>query len=229
MPIIDPDQGVPTPAPADLANNPAAFTNFYTPVLSRLNLRYTDEANRTALHPANINGEESYLTASGRKEVNTGAGWLSGFGASMFASIRKSATETVNNSTALQNDDDFVVALPTSGTFGWSMAVWYSSSTVADIQFAFTWPAGAGAMWSPHAIATTGISDVQFGAQSTSGLPLPVGGNGATSPVLALLEGEITMGGTAGNLQFQWAQNTLEASNTQVRARSRMMVWRIAL
>ncbi len=104
MPIIDPDQGVPTPAGTDLADNPAAFTNFYTPVLSRLNLRYPDEANRTLLHPANINGEESYLTASGRKERNTGVLWRSSAVGDCYAYVRRTTdAATISANIALQH------------------------------------------------------------------------------------------------------------------------------
>lgn len=232
MPIIDPDQGVPTPAGTDLADNPAAFTNFYTPVLSRLNLRYTNEANRTALHPANVDGEESYLTASNRKEVNNGALWLSGYVPNMFAYVRKAATQTVNNSTALVNDTELFVALPTTGVFGFSATLFYSSSTTADFKIAFTNPAGSTARWGAVGLATAAVAttgDGQFaGIFAASGTPVAYGGAGVGTSLTLLVEGDITMGGTAGNLQLQWAQNTLDPTNTDVMSRSRLEVWRSA-
>lgn len=231
MPIIDPDQGVPTPAPADLADNPAAFTNFYTPVLSRLNLRYTDEANRTALHPANVDGEESYLTATNRKESNTGAAWISSFVSSNYTYVRKAADQTVNNSTALVNVTDLVSPLPIAGMFGFRVVLFHDSATAADIKFAFTWPAGAAARWGVQglavgAAATTG--DGQFGTASASGTSIAVGGAGVGSAnsLLSVIEGGITMGGTAGNLQLQFAQQTADPSDAIIRLRSRIMVWR---
>jgi hypothetical protein len=231
MPIIDPDQGVPLPTGTDLADNPAAFSNFYTPVLSRQNNRYTDEANRTALHPANIDGEESYLTATNRKERNTGAAWISSFVSSNFTYARKAADQTVNNSTVLVNVTDLVSPLPVAGMFGFRVVLFHDSATAADIKFAFTWPAGASARWGVQGIAvgaagTTG--DGQFGTATVSGASVAVGGAGVGSAntLLSIIEGGITMGGTAGNLQLQFAQQTADLSDAIIRFRSRIIVWR---
>lgn len=43
---------------------------------------------------------------------------------------------------------------------------------------------------------------------------------------MAQMEGEITMGGTAGNLQMQAAQNTSDATNVNVFERSYLEIWR---
>jgi hypothetical protein len=230
MPIIDPDQGVPLPDGTDLADNPAAFSNFYTPVLSRQNNRYVDEANRTALHPANINGEESYLTASGRKEVNTGAVWVSSYVRSLYANIRKGADQS-NATAVLANDVTFVVPLPAAGTFTWEHMLFYDAATAEDIVFAYTWPAGVTGRWGSTALdisAAAGNGNVKVNTQTASGATLSFGGAGVATIITARLTGDITMGGTAGNLQFQFAQAVAGATNTTIRTRSRLEVWRVA-
>ena len=94
----------------------------------------------------------------------------------------------------------------------------YNSTTVADIKFDFAFtgtttsttfagPAGA------TTIAAGGIGDGNWDS-SPFGTVLQVGG--ATGPAGCALTGGILVSGTAGVLTLRWAQNTLEASNTQV-------------
>lgn len=224
MPIIDPDQGVPTPAGTDLADNPAAFTNFYTPVLSRLNLRYTDEANRTALHPANIDGEESYLTASNRKELNTGVLWLSAHAFNFFAFTNTQNQTLAASSIALQNVTNQAVALPATGRFGWEVSVFASGVVASDIKFAYTWPGTATAIWGVHGTDTagTGFTD---GTQTTSGNAIALGLLGTSSPTLFYFSGQIVMGGVAGTLQMQAAQNVADVTAPLLRV-VRQKLWK---
>lgn len=160
MPIIDPDQGIDLVDLADLANNQAAFANFWTGTAgglkSRVNLRYTDEANRTLLHPANTEGEESYLTASNRKERNDGTAWLSSVVSGHYNFSRAANQTLAASSIALQNVNNVGVALPAAGRFGWESTVFVSGVVASDIKFAYTWPAGATAIWGISGLDTTG-------------------------------------------------------------------------
>lgn len=215
MPIIDPDQGVPLPAGPDLADNPAAFLNFYTPVKSRLILRYTNAANRAALHAVPILNETSILDTSQWYDRWTGSKWLPATPIQAY----KTASQTVNNSTALVDDAELFVTPPLINTnYAIEAYVAYNSTTVADIKFDFTFagtttsstfagPAGA------TTIAAGGIGDGNWDA-SSFGTVLQVGGaNGAAG---ALITGGLRVGATTGLLRLRWAQNTLEATNTQV-------------
>ena len=55
-----------------------------------------------------------------------------------------------------------------------------------------------------------------------------MGGNGATTPLGALVSGTVITGATAGNLQLQWAQNTSNATAASVLAGSALTAWRFA-
>lgn len=218
MPIIDPDQGVPTPAPADLADNPAAFTNFYTPVKSRLILRYTSRANRTLLHPAPILNETSIIDGETWYERWTGAKWIP---ATSIQEV-KTAAQVVNNSTALVNDTQLTVPLPTASTeYTIEGFIHYNSSTTADFKFALVGPAGATARYGGSGVATTGTTtgDGNFAVASTGGV-LSYGGAGVGTQMGISVYGGIQVGATTGSLTLQWAQNALDPTDTTVTIRS---------
>lgn len=235
MPTDTPDQQITLPTDPDFADNPVAFNQFVGDVENRLNRRYTTEADRTARMLTLSSGDESALTAPAvgnpRSEVYDGSNHISLYTRSVFTYVRKTADETVNNSTALQNDNELLAALPTAGTYQFEMNMLYSATTVADIKFAFTWPAGATAFWSAIGLATgaaTLTGDATFSFTNGSGTSVAFGGIGAGAPVPIRLFGNIVMGGTAGNLQLQWAQQNLEATNTIVHSNSNLQLWRVA-
>lgn len=233
MPTTTSNQGIPLPIDGDTADNPTIFLSSQTTVESRLVMRFTTEADRTTRVPVPVEGMVSHTSTDDRYEGYDGTNWISLYRRSMFAYVRKTADETVNNSTALQNDDHLLVALPTAGTFGFQMVLFYDSSTTADFKAAFTMPAGATMLWGgvgPATTAGSSVGDGQFLTTTVSGTAIPYGGagTGTTNTLMLVVNGEITMGGTSGNLQLQWAQNTLDATNTVVRTRSRLLAWRSA-
>lgn len=232
MPIIDPDQSVPTPAGTDLADNPADFTNFYTPILSRLNLRYTDEANRTALHPANVDGEESYLTATDRKERNNGVLWKSAAVSDCYAYVRRTADAAVVVNNTLVNDAVLVAPLTTGFTYVWEALTYYDSIATADIAYAWVTPTfAAGNMrWVGTGLATTAAAveaDVKIATQTVSGTALTFGGVGLGTVLAVKMEGFIVATSTA-NLQLQYGQAVTQASNTGPSYRGGYLkVWKV--
>ena len=123
--------------------------------------------------------------------------------------------ETVNNSTALQNDDHLYLVLP-AGRYAITLGqARFTSSTAADFKWDFTFSGTAtiyGLCFVQNAASSTNTtreitafsSSVNFGA--TTG----------TTHILSMLGGvDVVVGGT---LQFRWAQNTLEVSDTIVLA-----------
>ncbi len=230
MPSNTSDQQITLPVDPDTADNPVAFTNFVADVEPRLVREYADAADRTARRVAVSENEISTLAAENRVEVYNGTTDISLFTRSLYAHVRKNADQSVNNTTTLTNDNTLFVALPATGTFSFELVVLYISSAAADFKVGFTWPAGAAGTWFPLGAATgsTGIGDASFNVGNTSGGSMNFGGGGAGNDLGMLIHGELTMGGTAGNLQFQFAQANLEVSNTTVLDRSSMRVWRTA-
>jgi hypothetical protein len=232
MPNVDPDQGLVYPADPDSADNPSAFATFIGGMIGRLVRRYTNTADRLARDLAPVENQITALATEDRIEVYDASNYVSLFHRSLFADIRKNAdSAAVNNSVALVNDADFVVALPTAGTFGWRQVSFYDCSVTADFKCTYTFPAGVSLRWGGNGLANNAAAnpgDVFVPTVNASATTQAWGGNGAGSVMMLIIEGEVTMGGTAGNMQFQYAQNTLDATNLIHRARSRLQVWRVA-
>lgn len=143
--------------------------------------------------------------------------------------VRKTADETVNNSTVLQNDDSLV--LPIGANEIW-LATWYpiwQSTTVADIKFAWTFPTGCsvgyGFLWSDAANAVTHYRQYT-GTSPTNSNALHGQGTELVGP--APMNLHIVNGSTSGNVTLQWAQNTAEVSNTIVKANSTLWAVKLA-
>lgn len=229
MPTDTSDQQITMPVDADAADNPVAFANAVADIESRLVLRYVDEADRTTRHPAPVEGQISYLQTENRTDLYA-PDWISLYTRSFYSMLRKGADQTLSSNTSLTNDTALVAALPISQTFGFRLNLFYDGPDAGDIKFAIAAPAGATGVCGVQAISTAGVAGVgtgQYSATAALGTAIACGTTGAGNRLLALIEGEVTMGATAGNLQLQWAQNTPDAGTTAVRARSRMFVWRI--
>jgi len=230
MPNNTADQQIPIPAPADLANNPSAMTSMVAPIESRLVRRYTTAADQAARDLAPVANQISGQADTGRIQVYDGAALISLYSRSLFANLRKTASQNVGPSnTVLQNITDMVVALPAANgaIFGFSAVVYYDAATAADLALAFTIPAGATMRWGLIGAGLSTIGDPTFSAVATaSGTIIAVGGNGVGTVLMTIIKGELTQGANAGNLQLQAAQNSSDASNTTVQSRSRMKVWR---
>ena len=143
---------------------------------------------------------------------------LVGSGGNTFARIVKKADETVNNSTTFQDDDELVVALNANKTYGFILLIYLDTSSVADIKETFTIPSGASGDRSSSTDWSAGNTQVVAGI--TSSRTHQSGGKGIIE-----IWGRCIVVGTAGNLQFQWAQNALEVSDTKVLEGSTLIVW----
>jgi hypothetical protein len=236
MPVNSANQGIPEQQGADPANLPAAQVSWDGVMENRLFQRYTNLADRTARNPAPNENEVSALAAEDRVDIFDSANWVSLHQRSFFATARVAvgADQTLApSSIALQSITALVVALPTAGTFGWRATVFADAAAAADIRFAYLVPAGITMLWGGYGGATTiaaGIGDGVWGPCQTASdafIAFGTSGTGTANTQMYIHEGEITMGGTAGNLQMRGCQNTSDPSAIVIRARSRLQVWRI--
>jgi len=133
--------------------------------------------------------------------------------------VRKSSDQTVTSSTTLVNDSQLLFAVAANETYIFQAWLYtFAADGTPDIKVTFTGPAGSTVFWSS--------SQVIFNAGGTT--TLTVVAPGATTADLFVdsnlraiqLYGTILNGGTAGNLQFQFAQNTSSANGTSVKAGS---------
>lgn len=230
MPTDTTDQQITTPTGTDAADNPVAFTNQVADIEPRLVRRYANEADRTARMLALTENDVSSLTSEDRVEVYSGTTHVSLYNRALFAQPRMTANQNLTlSSTALQSITSLVVAVPTAGTFAFRGIIYYSSSTTADIKFAFLLPAGGTIIWNGPGVVVggTGTGDTTASTAVASDAVLSYGGNGVGVILACQIEGTYVAGGTAGNLQFRAAQNTSDATQSTVHAQSRLEVWRI--
>lgn len=233
MPTDTSDQQITRPVDADAADNQVAFINALADLELRLVRTYTNEADRTTRMLSLPENSVSGLATENRLDVYDGANHISLHTRSLFAApFRTTDSAAIVSNTALQADAVLTVAMPTTGRFHFDITLFYDSSTTADFKTTLVFPAGAACRWGVCGPATTiaaGVGDGVFSTVSASGTTVALGGsgNGAASVLMATIRGQILMGGTAGNLQVQYAQNTSDPTNTFCRADSRMAVWRV--
>ena len=135
--------------------------------------------------------------------------------------VHKSADQIVNNSTTLVNDTHLFFAVGANEVWWFSIFLRTKSGTTPDFKWAFTAPDGA--TITSGACCGVGGSPVN----ELSGLTgFNFSGTGANAVKdwwnIAIIAG------TAGNIQFQWAQNTANASDTKVLANSCIIAHRLA-
>lgn len=127
----------------------------------------------------------------------------------------KTSAQTVNNSATLVADSQLFIAVPANTNCIFTSRFVYTSGTTPDIKFAFTYPVGAVGSYTLYGIAA-GTSSISAFHQTETSVSALEGGTGQA----CTMTGSWTIGANAGVIQLVWAQNTANASNTQVLAGS---------
>lgn len=150
------------------------------------------------------------------------------FGPSMRRTARATADRTVNNSTTLVNAAGLVVPVDRDAIYRVTGMIIYNSGTAPDLKLGWAAPAGATLAWTSDGIstgATTIVSSVYRGAHDLAATGLAGGNSG--NDMVAMPEGLLTTGNTAGNLQLRFAQETATVADSTIRAGSWIRVERI--
>lgn len=227
MPNVDPDQGLIYPADPDSADNPSGFSSFIGTLLSRLNKRYTNLADRTARDLAPVENQLTALAAEDRVDIYSGSTYLSLFNRAFFSTLRVSSFNVPASSVALTAVTGAVVNLPATGQYGWTAEIFASGVTASDVKFAYTWPAGASAIWGIQGGDPTTLTNYVNSMQTTSGNSISVGLAGTSAPTLFTIHGEINPSGNAGALQLQAAQVASDPTGPLLRV-VRQRLWQFA-
>lgn len=133
--------------------------------------------------------------------------------------IVKEADETVNNSSALQNDDELLFAVAANEVWQFEGVLIVNSTADGNFKMAFVGPSGAVGAWGAEMITNDTTPTASQGlANALGSSDIAVYAN--TLPRIFRFWGGIHNGATGGNLTLQWAQNTAHASNTSVLAGS---------
>ncbi|MGI5288020.1 hypothetical protein ACQEVF_32410 [Nonomuraea polychroma] len=147
------------------------------------------------------------------------------------AVIIKASDESVTSSTALQADNELVMALSANTDYFVECFLIYSADPAGDIKTDWDAPTGTTFDWVADAItqsATATLDQVSRTAQSVSGTPSHGGITNNSTFLVALHKGILRVGSTAGNLTLTWAQQASSANATFVRANSTLIVTRIS-
>lgn len=132
--------------------------------------------------------------------------------------IVKAADETVNNSAALQADDDLLFSVGPNEKWQFEGVLIVEVTATADFKLRVTGPAGSAGSVAVQAGLETSTA-LTSGADRL-GTDIVVQTAGAQD--IVHFWGGIANGDTAGNLAFTWAQNAAEVSNAKVLAGSYM-------
>ena len=144
-----------------------------------------------------------------------------------FELVLKTADETVNNSSVLQNDNHLFFPVAANELWMFQLNVWVSSPSAApDLKFAFTGPAGATGKYGFHAAMSAGSDASNRTANALAATIVWLWPN-TPAPGLMTISGFIRNGANAGNLQFQWAQNTPTAQDTKVLQDSHLILYKL--
>lgn len=128
--------------------------------------------------------------------------------------VTKTANETVNNSDAYQDDDELVLAVLANEVWFFETRIVWHGDGVPDIKFQFTVPSGTTMRWESQSVGLAPLTESDEKTRSGAG----VGVN-----QMHYARGLIFVGGNAGDVQVQWAQNVADMSDTVVLAGS--MIW----
>ncbi len=139
--------------------------------------------------------------------------------------VRKTADETVNNSTTLQNDDHLLLAMAANEVWLFFFWLTYNSASPPDIKFAITVPSGGTLEVAP-------VDDIGQLTNTTPITPVVAAGSfalaGAASDRVCLVWALYKGGSNAGNVQLQFAQNSAQALDTTLKANSCLVATKIA-
>jgi len=127
--------------------------------------------------------------------------------------IRKVADETVNNSAALQDDDELLFAIGANEVWLMELAAFINEADATPgFDWAFTGPAGT-----VNTVALMALYNAD-GTIVQGAIPLLTGFGASLAVDTSVLsvKGIVRNGATAGTIQFKWAQQVAHASNTKV-------------
>lgn len=130
----------------------------------------------------------------------------------------KTADESVTSSTTLQDDNHLFLSVTASTRYLVESYFAWTSPAAADFKFTYTTPVGVSGFWTAlnptlaSAASAPYTGSLAWGSTGTF--------EGFATDMFARVNGILVVGGTAGTLKFQFAQNTSNATPCTVRAYS---------
>lgn len=142
----------------------------------------------------------------------------------------KTSDQTVTSSATLVNDTELVVPVVANAKYILTGMIIYRAAATPQIRTTWAVPAGATMLWNPGALSSS-VTATPDGSINRAVYDLSVvpalGCSGAAQSVVAHATGRVVTTATAGNLQFQWAQATSNATGTVVKSGSWIQLVRV--
>lgn len=207
------------PASSNAPNVPSDMQAMASDMDSILIPKFANATARNTAFSSPVDGNHCWLNDLHRLQVyrDSYSAWQN---YTMSIMKVKTASETVNNSTTLQ-DDDHITGIPFKAN------TWYfirgfliiQSTAVADIKLRI--------LVSQTPITGNWVTKISASGNNVIGLVSDYASNQALSTQgtvdFCTIEGVIqTHASNAGTIKLQWAQNTLEATNTQIHTGSHL-------
>ena len=133
--------------------------------------------------------------------------------------VYKTADETVNNSTTLQDDDHISLSVLANEVWAFHMVLHSSSDATPDIKVGWSVPSGTTMSWRLH--SSTGTANDESDTDQVSG-------SGVGVTMQDTYGGTIIVGGTAGTVQMRWAQKVAHASDAKILKGSYLIAWKLS-
>ena len=136
--------------------------------------------------------------------------------------VIKSADESVNSSTTLQDDDDLQITLAANSDYEIEYMIFVqSASTTPDFKFQFTEPDGV----YRGVGVTSAVTSVQIFDESTAATAFSLDAN-----AIEFMKGTIVIetAGAGGVFKLEWAQDTSDATATTVKKGSSLKAVKLA-
>jgi hypothetical protein len=159
--------------------------------------------------------------------------------ADLYKIVRKASDESLNSSTTLQNDDALLFSVAANERWLVNLYLLVQAAANAgtmDFKCGWSYPTSTTMFWAPNGSYTTAEPSWVGGGLTGASLDLltqteSIGvGLSANSPDVngLTISAIVRVAGTAGTLNFQWAQNTSNGSNLTVMADSVLIARKLA-
>lgn len=129
----------------------------------------------------------------------------SGGGSSPITSIVKSADEVRSNTAVHTDDADLSLPVSANTTYKFEMWIMGSGSTSGDLSLKIVGPAGCSIEYHPHSSVANTVAQDDTTTQQTY-----------AAMRASFYRGVAMIGGTAGDIKLQWAQNVATAASNTI-------------
>ena len=217
MSALTPINSIQTPVLGDVPDIETSFGPAFATIDSRAMARFTTPADRAARVTAPVAGMIGYVASTNEMEYYNGTKWVS----LVPRKVIMLSGQTVTDSTTLTNCTQMVFPVEANSVYEFQMSLrCHSTGTEAnDLKTNWSMPVGCNGSWAGYAPPGTFASGSVYSEGNMDDHPLSgVWAFGTTSAVnlRVHLHGLLTVGSTAGNFQFQFAENTAIGGVTSV-------------